>query len=81
MPRPKLTERVTIRLPEELLIDCQRAAGRRSCSLNELCLNALENELARIGTYSLDYYGQLRPLLQTVQGDNGRQLFDLSDTN
>ena len=38
MPRPKLTERITIRLPEELLKDLTVDADRRGCSLNEVGL-------------------------------------------
>lgn len=70
MSRPTLTERVTIRLPEELLQDLVADASRRSvtvngvrhaCSVNEVILNALENDLARRLTYRLDYYADLRP--------------------
>ena len=47
MSRPKLTERVTIRLPEELLVDLTTDADRRGCSLNEVILHAVEMDLAR----------------------------------
>ncbi len=74
MSRPKLTERVTIRLPEELLADCAAHAERRSLSLNEVILCALENEFARLLTYRIPYY-DLRRLTLGHQGDSVRQLF------
>lgn len=80
MSRPKLTERVTIRLPEELLIDLTTDADRRGCSLNEVVLGAIERDLAFRLTYRLDYYAQLRMLLSSGQGDNVRAFPGLSDT-
>ena len=74
MPRPKLTERITLRLPQELLADLTAAAARRGQSVNEVALTCFENDLSRIGTYRLDYYGELRPLLLIEQGDIGGQL-------
>lgn len=79
MPRPKLDARVTIRLPEELLADLGLTADRRGCSLNEVILTSLENELARMLTYRLDYYTQVRPLMAVCQGDVGGQVARLSD--
>lgn len=79
MPRPKLDARVTIRLPEELLADLGITADRRGCSLNEVILTSLENELARMLTYRLDYYTQVRPLMAVCQGDVGGQVTRLSD--
>lgn len=70
MGRPKLTERITLRLPEELLADLSAAAARRGVSINEVALCCFENDLSRIGTYRLDYYAQLRALLAAGQGDD-----------
>lgn len=85
MNRPKLDARITIRLPEELLADIGTAADRRGCSVNEVVLTSLENELSRLLTYRLDYYAQVRPLMAVCQGDvvgrssgmsdNGPELF------
>ena len=80
MSRPKLTERVTIRLPEELLVDLTTDADRRGCSLNEVILHAVEMDLARRATYRFDYYTQLRTLWAEGQGDNVRTFPSLSDT-
>lgn len=80
MSRPKLTERVTIRLPEELLVDLTTDADRRGCSLNEVILHAVEMDLARRATYGLDYYAQLRTGLLIRQGDNVSAFPRLSDT-
>lgn len=80
MPRPKLTERITLRVPQEMLIDLTAAAVRRGISLNEVALCCFENDLARVGTYRLDYYSQLRPILGNCPGDNGGQLPRMSDT-
>lgn len=70
MARPKLTERITLRLPEELLADLTSAATRRGVSVNEVALCCFENDLARIGTYRLDYYADFRPALASFQGGN-----------
>jgi len=70
MGRPKLTERITLRLPEELLADLTATATRRGVSVNEVALCCFENDLSRIGTYRLDYYDQLRPVLAGGQGDD-----------
>ena len=80
MGRPKLDARITIRLPEELLADLGVSADRRGCSLNEVVLTSIENELARLLTYHLDYYGQVRPLAAVCQGDVVGQTRTLSDT-
>ncbi len=80
MSRPKLTERITIRLPEELLLDLTTDADRRGCSLNEVVLHAVELDLARRLTYRLDYYAQLRTLGLSGQGDNVSAFPRLSDT-
>ncbi len=60
--RPKLTARYTIRLPQELIDDLALQADHRRCSVNEVILNALENELARLWSYRLDFYADIRPL-------------------
>lgn len=80
MSRPKLIARITFRLPEELEADLQAAAMYRSCSANEVILNALENELARYLTYRLNYYADIRPIMQKERGDIGGQLPRLADT-
>lgn len=80
MSRPKLTERITIRLPEELLLDLTTDADRRGCSLNEVVLHAVEMDLARRLTYRCDYYAQLRTLGLSGQGDNVSDFPRLSDT-
>jgi len=80
MLRPKLTERITLRIPDELLADLTAAAKRRGVSINEVALCCFENDLARIGTYRLDFYTQLRPLFLRSQGDIGAQLCTMSDT-
>lgn len=79
MPRPLLDERITIRLPGALLHDCLDAAARRNCSVNEIVLNALENEFARLITYRADYYRDLRGLPGVGQADNGGRCRTLSD--
>lgn len=79
MPRPILDERLTIRLPEPLLVDCLDQASRRNCSLNEVVLNALENEFTRLGSYPADYYRDVRPWLARVKGDIGAQCRSMSD--
>lgn len=79
MPRPKLDERITIRLPGELLADLGTAGDRRGCSINEVVLTALENELSRLLTYRLDYYAQIRPLMAVCQGDIGGRSSGMSD--
>lgn len=79
MPRPKLDARYTVRLPEELLADLGTTADRRGCSLNEVILTSLENEIARMLTYRLDYYTQVRPLAAVCQGDIVGQSLALSD--
>lgn len=61
--RPKLTERMTFRLPEELKQDVTAQATRLGVSENEVVLTALENEFGRLRTHRLPYYGQLRTLL------------------
>ena len=70
MPRPKLTERITLRLPEELLADLGTMAARRGCSVNEVAGCCFEYELARMGLYRLDYYDHFRPMLARGQGDS-----------
>lgn len=80
MSRPKLTERITIRLPEELLLDLTTDADRRGCSLNEVVLHAVEMDLARRLTYRCDYYAQLRTLGLSGQGDIVSEFPRLSDT-
>ena len=79
MGRPKLDARITIRLPEELLTDLGTAADRRGCSVNEMVLTSLENEIARLLTYRLDYYGQVRPLGAVCQGVVGGQRQPVAD--
>lgn len=74
MTRPKLTERITLRIPEELLADLTAAADRRGVSVNEVALCCFENDLARIGTHRLNYYDQLRPVLANCQGVNVAQV-------
>lgn len=71
--RPKLDCRLTIRLPEEMLHDLGSHADRRGTSVNDVVLTSLENELARLLTYRLDYYAQVRPLAAVCQGDSGGQ--------
>ena len=71
MPRPQLDERLTIRIPSELLKVLLSMAARQNSSLNHVALTCFENELARLATYRLDYYNDLLPLLQSRQGDNG----------
>lgn len=78
MPRPILDERMTIRIPGTLLSDCLDAAARRSCSLNDVVLGALESEFARIVAFRADYYRDLRPLLADGQSDNVRHCAPLS---
>ena len=68
MSRPKLLSRITVRLPLELAEDILAHAERRSCSANEVVLNALENEFARLATHRLDYYAQFRDLVGQAEG-------------
>jgi len=60
MARPKLTERITLRLPDELLADLTAAAERRGVSINEVALCAFEHELTRLLIEQLDYYRVVR---------------------
>jgi len=80
MARPILDERVTIRIPGVLLSDYLDRAARRNSSLNDVILNALELDAARVLTYQIDYYTQLRPLQEKPQGDNGVHCLPLSDS-
>ncbi|MCS6297198.1 MAG: ribbon-helix-helix protein, CopG family [Nitrospira sp.] len=80
MSRPKLTERITIRLPEELLQDLTADAARRNSSINEVVLGAIERDLSFRLTYRCDYYAQLRTLGLSGQGDNVSDFPRLSDT-
>lgn len=73
MPRPMCDERVTLRLPSELLDVFLDQAARGNCSLNQVMLNALENDCARMATYSLSYYTDILPLMREKKGDNVRQ--------
>jgi hypothetical protein len=66
MSRPKLTERVTIRLPEELLADCAAAAERRNCSVNEVVLSAVEYQFSVQKAIRGGYYETLRNLRDRV---------------
>ena len=70
MPRPILDERMTLRLPKELLADVFEAASRRDCSANMVVITALEHDLTRCLTYRLDYYRDLRPLAGMEKGVN-----------
>ncbi len=71
MPRPICDERVTIRLPKELLADCLDMVGRmHHPSLSAYVCNALENENARLATYRIDYYTHFRGLVKNLLGDN-----------
>lgn len=72
MPRPMLTERMTMRLPEVLLAHVLERAARRNCSANEVVLTCIENEFSRLDTYSLSYYYDLIPLVEAKKGDNVR---------
>lgn len=76
--RPKLMSRMTLRLPEELAVDILAAARRRNCSANEVVLGAMENELARLGTYRLHYYDVIRPLLAKQMTDIDGHLSDIT---
>ena len=81
MPRPICDERVTLRLPSALLADClDHAARMKHPSLTNFLLNCIENELARLGTYRVDYYNDLRPMFAGRQGDTGR-LCQAKDAN
>lgn len=64
--RPKLTERITLRIPSELLDDLTLEAERRRTSLNDLCLDFFEHELQRLAGYRLDWYGEFRPFLKKL---------------
>lgn len=79
--RPKLTERITLRIPEELLIVLHQDATRRRTSVNEVALSAMENDLARLLTYRLDFYADLLPLAAKLQGDTVRQLCENRGNN
>lgn len=72
MPRPILDERMTVRMPEVLLGHVLERAARRKCSANDVVLTCIENEFSRLDTYSLDYYGDLMPLVEAKKGDNVR---------
>lgn len=69
MPRPLLDERITLRLPSILLKIILERAAKSNCSANHVVLNSLENDFARMDTYSLDYYGDIIPMMGSRQGD------------
>lgn len=71
MPRPMLDERMTVRMPGELLGLILSSAARRNCSANDVVLTALENEYARIAAFSSDFYRDLLPLVAGGQGVKG----------
>lgn len=71
MPRPICDERLTLRIPSVLLNVLLRMAAQQNNSLNHVALTCVENELARLATYRLDYYLDLIPLVKERQGDNG----------
>lgn len=79
MPRPVLDERVTIRIPAELLNDYLDRAARRNCSLNDCILTAMENDAAHALTYQVDYYRDLRPLVADAKGDIVRHRPPMAD--
>jgi len=79
MPRPILDERITIRLPHELLADALDHIARNNSTINRFVVNCIENELSRFATYRIDYYRDLRPLLDSLQGVNARPCGALSD--
>lgn len=72
MPRPMCDERMTLRMPRALLAEILERAGRANCSANHIVLNSLENEFARMHTYTLDYYNDVLPLIEAKKGDNVR---------
>lgn len=68
MPRPMCDDDITFRCPPELKVDIENHARRlRLPSISAFCLNAIENELMRLGTYRLDYYQQWRPMMAQVE--------------
>lgn len=68
MPRPMCDERKDVRLPGELLVDCENFAARMKFpSVSAFIVNALENEIARLNTYRFDYYTQLRPMFAQLE--------------
>jgi len=69
---PRLDRRLSFRLPRKLEEDMVTDATLRDCSLNEVVLNALENELARRATYAVDYYEDIRPLIAKGQARRSR---------
>lgn len=71
MPRPMLDERMTVRMPGELLGLILDSAARRNCSANDVVLTALENEYARIAAFSSDFYRDLLPFVAGAPGANG----------
>ncbi len=70
--RPPAEYRLTIRLPKLLETDINNEAHWRQVSVAEVVLSALENEFARKATYILNYYSDLRPLIQKAQELQGR---------
>ena len=61
--RPKLTERITLRLPLELLDDLQTVAINNGKSLNDACLNAIERDMILSHAYQYNYYVDIRMVL------------------
>lgn len=71
MPRPILDERMTVRMPGELLGLILDSAARRNCSANDVVLNALENQYSHIVVHSADFYRDVLPMVVGPQGDIG----------
>lgn len=69
MPRPLLDERISVRVPSVLLALLLRAASRRNCSVNDVVVNAVENDFARIAGFASDFYLDIVPLLTRSQAD------------
>lgn len=68
MPRPICDDDISLRIPQELKVDIENHARRMKFpSLSAFCVNAIENEIARLNTYRFDYYQQLRPMFAQLE--------------
>lgn len=65
--RPKKDERITVRVPGELGEYIKAFSITGGITVNDFCLNALEQKVAMLATYRLSLYGHLMPTLQDVQ--------------
>ena len=65
--RPKKDERITVRVPKELVEYIKAFFLTGGITVNDFCLHALEQKVGLLTTYRLSLYSHLMPTLQDVQ--------------